>query len=565
MATDFDAIVVGSGITGGWAAKEFTEKGFKTLLLDRGRHVEHREDYPTEGLPPWELPNRGRISKEEQDKDYEIQKLTPIHEDHKHFFVKDSEHPYDHPDDKLFTWVRGYQLGGRSLTWGKHTYRWSEMDFQSNKNDGYGTDWPIRYEDVAPWYDHVEKFIGVSGSVEGIDILPDGIFQPPMEMTCVEKVIKKRFDAAYEDRHFIMGRVAHLTEPTEEQLELGRSKCQFRNECKRGCSFGAYFSSQSATLPAAKRTGNLTIITDAIGHSVTYDAATKKATGVRVIDAITKETTEYTGRVVFLCASTIGSTQLMMNSVSETFENGIANGSGVLGHYLMDHVFLAGAKGRMPGYHDQYHSGRRPNNIYIPRFRNVHGDNQDTFRRGYAFLGGATRSNWKQARNITGYGVDYKESLNQPGDWEFFLVGFGETLPRYENHISIDRSDLDNWGLPKLTISAQFSDNEKNMQKDMAEEGGRILEATGLEDIEPWIRESVPGNCIHEMGTARMGLDPATSVLNKFNQAHEVVNLFVTDGACMASTACQNPSLTYMALTARAVDYAANQMKNGIF
>ncbi|MBT6031293.1 MAG: GMC family oxidoreductase, partial [Kordiimonadaceae bacterium] len=482
---------------------------------------------------------------------------------HKHFFVKDSEHPYDQPKDKPFTWVRGYQLGGRSLTWGKHTYRWSEMDFQSNKNDGYGTDWPIRYDDISPWYDHVEKFIGVSGSLEGIDVLPDGIFQPPMEMSCVEKVIKKRFDAAYADRHFIMGRVAHLTEPTEEQLELGRGKCQFRNQCKRGCSFGAYFSSQSATLPAAERTGNLTIVTDAIGHSVTYDAMNCKATGVRVIDAKTKETKEYTGRVVFLCASTIGSTQLMMNSVSETFQNGIANGSGVLGHYLMDHVFLAGAKGRVPGYHDQYHSGRRPNNIYIPRFRNVNGDRQESFKRGYAFLGGATRRNWKQADNKTGHGVDYKNSLKEPGDWEFFLVGFGESLPRYENHINIDRNDLDQWGLPKLTISAQFTDNETNMQKDMAEEGGRILEATGLTDIEPWVRESLPGNCIHEMGTARMGHDPKTSVLNKFNQAHEVSNLFVTDGACMASTACQNPSLTYMALTARAVDYAVIQMKAG--
>jgi choline dehydrogenase-like flavoprotein len=565
MATDFDAIVVGSGMSGGWAAKEFSEKGMKTLLIERGRHVEHMEDYPTEGTPSWELPNRGRVSKEELDKDYEIQKLTSPSEANKHFFVKDTEHGYDQPDDKFFSWIRGHHLGGRSITWGKQSYRWSAMDFESNKNDGYGVDWPIRYDDLAPWYDYVETFAGICGNKDGLDVLPDGVFQPAFEFTVVEKVIKERIEAAFEDRHFIMSRAAHLTEPTQEQLDLGRSKCQFRRECSRGCSFGAYFSSQSATLPAANRTGNLTTVTDAVAHSVTYDPDTGKATGVRVIDAITKEAREYTGRVVFLCASTIGSTQIMLNSVSDSFQNGIANGSGVLGHYLMDHVFQAGATGRMEGYEDQYHSGRRPGGIYIPRFRNVNGDKQENFLRGYGYQGAAYRRN-KIADNYetAGYGKDFKNDLQDAGEWWYGMTGFGEMLPRYENHISVDHNNLDQWGMPKLTISAEFSQNEKNLQKDIAEEGRRMLEAAGLVDIETWADDPYPGLCIHEMGTARMGRDPKTSVLNGHNQAHEVPNLFVTDGASMTSTACQNPSLTYMALTARAADYAVSQMKEGI-
>ncbi len=564
MATEFDAIVVGSGVSGGWAAKEFSEKGMKTLLIERGRNVAHMEDYPTEGATPWELPNNGRIPKQELDDDYEIQQLAFLQEHNKHFFVKDSEHGYEQPDDKFFTWIRGYHLGGRSLTWGKQTYRWSEMDFNSNKEDGNGIDWPIRYADIEPWYDYVEKFAGISGSVEGISNLPDGVFQPPMEMTCVEKVIKERIEAEFENRHLIIGRCAHLTEPTEEQLGLGRGKCQFRNECMRGCSFGAYFSSQSATLPAAERTGNLTIVADAIGHSVTYDAATGKATGVRIVDANSKEAREYSARVVFLCASTIGSTQIMLNSISEAFPNGIANGSGALGHYLMDHIYQAGASGRMPGYENNYESGRRPNGIYIPRFRNINGDKQENFLRGYGYQGSAHRLPWKRGENETGHGADYKKNLQQPGDWWFSMTGFGEMLPRYENHISVDHDKLDQWDVPTLNISCEFSENEKNLQKDIASEGERMLKAAGLEDVTSWVNEGYPGLCIHEMGTARMGNDPSESVLNKHNQAHEVPNLFVTDGACMTSTACQNPSLTYMALTARAVSYAVDQIKEGV-
>jgi choline dehydrogenase-like flavoprotein len=565
MADEFDAIVVGSGMSGGWAAKEFCEKGLKTLLLDRGRQVTHREGYVTEGVPPWELSNNGRVPREELEKDYKIQKMAFLQEYNKHFFVKDSEHPYTQPDDKMFTWIRGYHLGGRSLTWGKQTYRWSEMDFNSNINDGHGIDWPIRYEDIAPWYDHVEEFAGISGSLEGIETLPDGKFQPPMQMTCVEAEMKRRFDEIYTDRHFIIGRCAHLTAPTEVQRSLGREACQYRNECMRGCSFGAYFSSQSATLPAAERTGNLTVITDAIGHSVEYDSETGRATGVRVVDANTREATVYTGKVIFLCASTIGSTQIMLNSISETFPNGIANGSGALGHYLMDHIYQAGASGRMPGFEDFYETGRRPNEIYIPRFRNLGEDRQNDFLRGYGYQCSAHRLSWDRGANDVGYGADFKKSLRSPGAWYFRMTGFGEMLPRYENHIRVDHNNLDKWGIPSLHIDCQFSENELNLQKDIAAEGERILNALGLEDVTSWVTPANPGLCIHEMGTARMGNDPTQSVLNRHNQAHEVPNLFVTDGSCMTSSACQNPSLTYMALTARAVNFAVANMKSGIF
>ncbi|WND02945.1 GMC family oxidoreductase [Temperatibacter marinus] len=565
MTTEFDAIVVGSGISGGWAAKELTEKGLKVLLLDRGRHVKHSEDYPTEGKAPWEMPMRGRLSKETLDKDYEIQKQTWLSEENKHFWVKDSEHPYVQDNDKRFNWHRGYHLGGRSLIWGKQCYRLSDLDFEANKNDGHGSDWPIRYKDLSPWYDHVERFAGISGSMEGLSHLPDGVFQPPMDLNCAEKFVKANLEEAYPDRKLIIGRAAHLTEPTEEQMELGRGQCQSRNQCGRGCSFGAYFSSQSATLPAAQRTNNLTIVTDAIGHSVIYDPKTKKASGVRVIDANTKQGREYRGKLVFLCASAIGSTQIMLNSVSETFQNGIANGSGVLGHYLMDHVFRAGAGGRVPGFLEKYYVGRRPNGTYIPRFRNLGSDDQsDKFLRGYGYQGGAGRGGWSRANDSTEVGVDLKNKLQQPGDWWYGMTGFGEMLPRYENHMRIDRKNLDQWGMPMVHISCEFSENERNMLVDMRDAGIEMLKAAGLKEVHGWIADDVvPGQCIHEMGTARMGHDPKDSILNGFNQAHEVSNLFVTDGASMASAACQNPSLTYMALTARAADYAVTQLKAG--
>lgn len=562
MSVGFDAIVVGSGISGGWAAKEFTEKGLKTLLIERGRNVE-AGDYPTEGKAPWELPNHGRTPQDELARDYPIQRSTGINEQHKHFYVKDPEKPYSQDSENPFTWIRGHQLGGKSLTWGKVSLRLSDLDFEANKKDGHGTDWPIRYKDIAPWYDYVEKFAGISGSIENIPHLPDGIFQPPMEFNCVERHAKDKIEAAFPDRHFIISRTANLTEPTEEQLELGRSKCQFRNECMRGCSFGAYFSSQSATLPAAQRTGNLTTVTNAVVHSVIYDTTTKKASGVRVIDAVTKEAREYTGRVIFLCASALGSTQIMLNSISEQFPQGIANSSGVLGHYLMDHVFKAGARGKLKAYDDRYYSGRRPNGIYIARFQNVLDEHPD-FLRGYGYEGWSSRLDWNKAADDIKHGASFKESLKKPGDWQFEIMGFGEMLPNFDNYAKLDVSKTDSWGMPLLHISCKHSNNEIKMQENMRDEAAEMLKVAGFHDIEPYMDQPLPGLCIHEMGTARMGLDPKTSVLNGFNQTHDVPNLFITDGAAMASTASQNPSLTYMALTARAVDYAVAQLKEGL-
>lgn len=558
---EFDAIVIGSGISGGWAAKEFCEKGFKTLVIERGRNVE-AGDYPTEGKAPWQLPNHGRTSHDELNEDYPIQRQTGINERHKHFFIKDHEAPYSQEEEKPFAWIRGHQLGGKSLTWGKVSLRFSDLDFEANKKDGYGVDWPIRYKDIAPWYDYAERFAGISGSVEGIPHLPDGIFQPPMEMSCVERHFKEKIEQSYDERKLIISRTANLTEPTEEQLELGRSKCQFRNDCMRGCSFGAYFSSQSATLPAAERTGNMTIITDNICQSVIYDENTKKATGVRVIDTNTNERREYSAKVIFLCASTLSSTQIMLNSTSEAFPDGIANGSGALGHYVMDHVFHAGAKGKLNIEEDRYYSGRRPNGVYIPRFQNLNGE-QDDFIRGYGYEGWSSREGWGRLTDGAGHGAEFKESLKTPGQWQFEIMGFGEMLPRFENHIRLDQSKKDQWGMPILHMSVGHSDNERAMQQSMRGEAVEMLNVAGFHDVEGYARSRPPGLCIHEMGTARMGRDPKTSVLNGFNQAHEVDNLFVTDGAAMASSPCQNPSLTYMALTARAVDYAATKIKQG--
>ncbi len=562
MAEEFDAIVVGSGISGGWAAKELCEKGLKTLLLERGRNVE-AGDYPTEGKAPWEMPNRGRTSREELARDYPIQRQTGINEYHKHFFIKDPEKPYDRDPDRPFTWIRGHQLGGKSLTWGRVALRLSDLDFEANLKDGHGVDWPIRYKDIAPWYDYVEKFAGISGSAENIPHLPDGIFQPPMKMNCIETHVKEKLDAHYADRRLIPSRTANLTEPTEEQLALGRSACQFRNQCMRGCSFGAYFSSQAATLPAAERTGNLTIITDAIVHSVSYDQEAKKARGVRVINANTNEAREYSAKIIFLCASALGSTHIMLNSISETFQNGIANSSGVLGHYLMDHVFHAGARGRYSGFQDKVEKGRRPNAVYIPRFRNV-SDRKEKFLRGYGYEGWSSRIPTRNGKaESAGYGAGFKKSMQGYGDWEFEIMGFGEMLPNFDNYVRLDSRKTDKWNIPLLHTSCKHSDNEVNMLEDIKNAAVEMLEVAGLKEIEGYVRDRPPGLCIHEMGTARMGRDPKTSVLNGFNQAHDVDNLFVTDGAAMTSSACQNPSLTYMALTARAADYAVTKLKQG--
>ena len=558
---DFDAIVVGSGISGGWAAKELTERGLKVLLLERGRNVTHRTDYVTEGKANWELPYRGQIPESVVERDYAVQKDCYAFTDFtKHFFVNDRDHGYQTPAGKPFTWIRGYHLGGRSLQWHRQSYRWSDLDFEANLKDGHGVDWPLRYTDIAPWYDHVETFAGISGSMDGLPQLPDGKFQPPFEMNCVEKEVKQRVEAAFPGRNLIIGRAAHLTAPTGEQQALGRGRCMNRNECQRGCSFGAYFSSLSATLPAAELTGNLTTITDAIVDGVNYDPASNRVTGVNVIDANTREDRAYSGRMVFLCASTLGTAQIMLNSRSERFPNGIANDSGTLGRYLMDHVGGSTSTGIFPGHTDKYHSSRRPNECYIPRFRNVTGTDE-RFLRGFGYQGGARRLDWRQGTSVAGIGAELKSSLRMPGPWQVSIEGFGEMLPDERNRVWLDEKQKDRWGIPLLHIDCEHRENEKSMIKAMAADAADMLKAAGLDNVQPKSHLAPPGLMIHEMGTARMGREPRTSVLNEHNQAHDVPNLFVTDGAAMASSACQNPSLTYMALTARASATAVQMLR----
>ncbi|MEJ0058325.1 MAG: GMC family oxidoreductase [Terricaulis sp.] len=560
---DFDAIVVGSGMSGGWVAKELTERGFKTLVIERGKKITHGEDY-LDFKAPWELDNRGRIPEDELAEDYAIQRTCyAFTTANKHLFVKDSDHPYLTPEGRPFNWLRGYHLGGRSLLWARHSYRWSDLDYEANAKDGHGVDWPIRYADMAPWYDRVERFAGISGSREGISNLPDGQFLPAMELNAVEKHFKQQMEARYPGRKMIMGRVAHLTQPTEEHDALGRGQCQYRDFCYRGCSFGAYFSSLSATLPAAERTGNLTVVTDAIGHSVIYDPATGRATGVRVIDYNTKEGRTYTGRVVFLNASAIGTAQIMLNSTSEQFPNGIANRSDQVGRNLMDHVSGIRAAGTFPGADDRYYAGRRPAGIYIPRYRNVETQERD-YVRGYGLQGGASRADWNRAAGTPGVGVELKESLRTPGKWGMSLSGFAEMLPRPDNRVTLHETRKDKWGIPLVHIDCTYGENDLKLAAQCLVDAREMLENAGFVDVT--VREGgpvSPGYGIHEMGTARMGRDPATSVLNGWNQAHDVPNLFSTDGACMASSACQNPSLSYMALSARAANHAADLMQEG--
>jgi len=565
-AERFDAIVVGSGITGGWAAKELTERGLKVLMVERGRPVEHGVDYIGENRPEWTMPNRGKVDEKIAQEQFPIQRQCYAFDEHtKQFWNNDRDMPYSTPEGRPFSWIRGNQLGGKSLMWARQSYRWSDLDFEANLKDGHGTDWPIRYADLAPWYSHVERHIGVAGSKEGMAVLPDGEFLPPFEFNTVEQAMKQKFDAKYAPARMIIGRTANLTRPTEAQMAQGRAQCQARSECQRGCSFGAYFSTQSSTLPAALKTGRLRIATNSIVHSVTYDAKTNRATGVRVIDAETHETREYHARVVLLCASTLGSTAVLLNSKSAAFPNGLANSSGVLGHYLMDHLWSAGASGRVEGFEDDYYQGRRPTGAYIPRFRNVV-DKHPDFVRGYAFGGGASREGWQSAAWKPGFGKDFKAMMRKPGPWHFNLYGQGEMLPRYENMVSLHPTKTDKWGMPLLHIDVTHGDNDRRMREDMADSAANILEYLGMKDIRKNVateQEYPPGLAIHEVGGARMGRDPKTSILNGHNQAHDVPNLFVTDGASMASSAWQNPSLTFMALTARACAYAVDQMKAG--
>ena len=554
----YDAIVVGSGISGGWAAKELCEAGLKTLVLERGRMVKHIEDYPTMHKDPWDLPHGGKTPNEIVEKHYDKQKRWGFDETNRHFYNKDSEHNYD--EVKPFDWIRGKQVGGRSLIWGRQSYRWSDLDFEANAKDGYGVDWPIRYRDIAPWYSHVEKFIGVSGEALNLPQLPDSEFLPPMELNCLEKHFKDTLTEKYQDRIMTIGRVAHITKGNKEGA--GRSACQYRNRCGRGCPFGGYFSSNSSTLPYAEATGNLTIRPDSVVSEVIYDPKTQKAKGVRVVDALTKEAIEFNSKIVFLCASSMASTAILMQSKSDRFPNGMGNDSGELGHNIMDHQLGSGATGKYEGFEDQYYTGRRPNGFYIPRFRNLGPKSEKVdFLRGYGYQGGASRSDWTEVVAEYAYGKSFKRELLEPGSWRIGMGGFGEVLPYHENKMTLNYNKLDAYGLPTITFDAEFKENEKKMKEDWKVQAAEMLEAAGCKDVQINDSNAPIGKGIHEMGTARMGKDPKTSVLNRYNQVHAVSNVFVTDGACMTSSANQNPSLTYMALTARATNHAIEELK----
>lgn len=553
----FDAIVVGTGISGGWAAKELTEKGLKTLVLDRGRDVRHVADYPTMSKDPWELPHGGRMTNEEK-KDYPVQSRTGwVGQDNKHWFVKDTEHPYG--EVKPFDWIRGYHVGGRSITWGKQTYRLSPMDFEANAKEGIGVDWPVRYNEIAPWYDYVETFIGVSGRTEGLPQLPDGKFLPPMDLNCVEEVFRDKVAEKFGGRKVTIGRVAHLTAPLPH--DNTRGVCQSRNLCSRGCPYGAYFSSNASTIPAAMKTGNMTLRPHSIVHSVIYDEKKGKAVGVKIIDAQTKEEIDFFAKVIFLNASSLGSTFILLNSISSRFPNGMGNGSDQLGRNLMDHQYRAGAEGQFEGFDDKYYIGRRPNGIYIPRFRNVGNDQRTDYLRGFGYQGAASRGSWARGVAELSVGADLKELLQEPGGWSMGITGFGECLPYSDNRVFLSKDEKDPWGLPLMKVDAEWKQNEKVMREDMKVAAAEMLDAAGFKNVHTYDAPNNIGLGIHEMGTARMGRDPKTSVLNKWNQVHEAPNVFVTDGAFMTSSACQNPSLTYMAFTARAASHAVEELK----
>ena len=554
----FDAIVVGSGISGGWAAKELCEKGLKTLVLERGRDLKHIEGYDTTHSAPWQLSHLNMTTRKML-LDQHVQQRTgyTVKDSHDHLFVNDNEHPYI--EEKRFDWMRGYHKGGRSIMWGKQSYRLAPVDFEANAKEGISIPWPINYDELAPWYDYVEKFAGISGSKEGLDILPDGIFQPPMDLTPAELDLKEAVEAKWAGRKVIPGRAAHLTAPTEEQLKLGRSSCLYRNLCIRGCPFGAYFSSQAATLKAAELTGKMTLRPHSIVHSIIFDDEKNKAVGVRLIDELTLETTEYFANIIFLNASAVPSTAILMHSKSKRFPDGMDE-SGSLGGYLMDHHLGVGANGVLETHSDKTTYGRRPNGFYIPRFRNHAEKPNHDYIRGYGYQGRGIRQNW--TRDIDGFGEDFKKQLTASGPWGIGMGGFGECLPYEDNRISLHPDKKDKWGLPLVVANAEFKQNE-NMRIDMMNDAAEMLEAMGAKNIrtnndKPWI-----GLGIHEMGTARMGGSPKNSVLNKWNQVWGAPNVFCTDGAAMTSAGCQNPSLTYMALTARAVDHAVSESRKG--
>lgn len=554
----YDAIVVGSGISGGWAAKELTEKGLSVIMLERGRNIEHVKDYTNAAKEVWEFPHRKRPT-QQMIKDYPVLKRDyPLSEETLDYWVKDKECPYT--ETKPFAWFRGYHVGGRSLMWGRQSYRFNKWDFEANAKEGIGVDWPIRYDEIASWYSYAERFAGIQGSKEGLEVLPDGDFLPAMDMNIVEKDVAARIKQHYKGkRHMFIGRSANITEPRPEQ---NRVNCQYRNRCWRGCPYGAYFSTQSATLPAAMATKKLTLRPFSIVTKVLYDKNTKRATGVEVLDAETNQTIVYKAKVIFLNASAFNSAWILMNSATDIWPDGLGSSSGELGHNVMDHHFRCGAGGRVEGYDDKYLFGRRPTGVYVPRFRNIYDDKRD-YVRGFGYQGGAGREGWGRKVAELNVGAALKEALAEPGSWTIGITAFGEMLPYHENKISLNKNVKDKWGLPVLDMDVEIKENEKKMRVDMMQDAKEMLEAAGVKDVYTYDSGYEVGMGIHEMGTARMGRDPKTSVLNSHNQVWDAPNVFVTDGACMTSASCVNPSLTYMALTARAADFAVSELKKG--
>ncbi|MEN9959194.1 MAG: hypothetical protein RLZZ474_1438 [Bacteroidota bacterium] len=554
----YDAIVVGSGVSGGYAAKELTEKGLRVLVLEKGKKFDHVTAYEPSYKDPWDFKYNGLLTNEQKASHPKLSRDYPYNEMTEKYWMNDSDALYK--EVKRFDWFRPDIVGGKSIMWGRQTYRLSDIDFEANLKDGIAVDWPIRYKDIAPWYSYVEKHVGISGEALGLPQLPDSEFLKPMDMYCVEKEVRQRIEKNFPGRNMTIGRVANLSEAKEAQLKIGRSACQYRNKCRLGCPYGAYYSTQSCTLPPAAKTGLLTLRPDSVVSEILFDNAKQKATGVRVIDTVTKDVREYFAKIIFVCGSTVATTALLLNSKSARFQNGLGNDSGELGHNLMDHHFRVGAAGTWEGDEDKYYIGRRANGIYIPRYRNIGNDKRD-YLRGFGYQGGGSRQSWNRGVNDMSFGADYKDSMTKPGPWTMNLGGFGETLPYHENKMYLDLTTKDKWGIPVVVFDAEFKENEMKMRKDMMEDAKEMLESAGLKNVRAFDNGSYPGMAIHEMGTARMGRDPKTSVLNGNNQLHGVKNVFVTDGACMTSTSCVNPSLTYMALTARAADFAVKESK----
>ncbi len=556
----YDAIVIGSGISGGWAAKELCDHGIKTLLLERGRNVTHLKDYPTALKNPWDFRHRGRLPDPVLDENPVVRKCYAFGEATEHFFVKDKEHPYI--QEKPYDWIRGYQVGGKSLLWARQTQRWSKYEFEAPGRDGFAVEWPIEYSDLAPWYSHVERFAGISGNKDGIENLPDGEFLPPWELNCVEKHIQQQVGQHYTDRQVIIGRCAHLTAPQEVHRQQGRGQCQARSLCERGCPFGGYFSSNSSTIPWAMRTGNLTLKPDSVVHSIIYDDKKGKAVGVMVIDNHTKQTTAYYARVIFVNAACLNTNLILLNSTSGRFPNGLGNDNGILGHYVAFHNYRGSVSATFDGFSDHYYYGRRPTAAFMPSFRNVFKQQTD-FLRGYMVDFSAGRSSWDQGNWTDGIGGAYKDAITEPGGWGVFMGMQGETVPKFENHVRLSKDQKDPWGIPQLITSIGYDENDDRLVKDFLVQGAEMLEKAGCKNISSSDNHQAPGLDIHEMGGVRMGKDPKTSLLNKWNQLHACTNVFVTDGACMTSVGNQNPSLTFMALTARAANHAVEELKKG--